>query len=156
MDFNLLTEMIKHNSWLDVPGCVISREGHQVDTSTNVWHLPYANAKSMSLNFKKIINVGIRWATKRYIQDRLEFTSTHAAYSSFQDAWREIIRYESDFYVNEYSDNDDLKQKLIKIFELALAEARKNHRLWSMYRPVQWYVWCAENYPEIGFVQPMH
>lgn len=77
MDFNLLTEMIKHNSWLDVPGCVISREGHQVDTSTNVWHLPYANAKSMSLNFKKIINVGIRWATKRYIQDRLEFVELH-------------------------------------------------------------------------------
>lgn len=122
-----------------------------MDTSTDVWHLPYAHANSMSINFAKIEDLGIRWATKRYLQGKLEFTSTHAAYSSFQDVLREVFRYQSDFEFRGNMNHEVLKNKLIKIFEKALSEARKKHRLWAMYRSIQWYVWCAENYPEIGF-----
>lgn len=151
MNLKSLHEQIELNGWLDVPDSVISREGHPVDTSNDIWYLPYTTAKSMSLNFSKIGDLGLRWATKRYIQDRLEFTSTYAAYSSFQDVWRELIRFQADFEFNKCSDCEELKINFIKTFEYALTESRKDHRLWVMYRPIQWYVWCAENYPEIGF-----
>ena len=151
MNLKSLYEQIESNGWLDVPDNIISREGHSVDTSSDIWHLPYTTAKSMSLNFSKIGDLGLRWATKRYIQDRLEFTSAHAAYSSFQDVWRELIRFQADFEFNKCFDYEELKINFIKAFEYALSESRKNHRLWVMYRPIQWYVWCAENYPEVGF-----
>jgi len=151
MNSHSLYKQIEINGWLEVPNTIISREGHQVDTSSDIWHLPYTTAKSMSLDFSKIFDLGLRWVTKRYIKDRLEFTSTHAAYSSFQDVWRELIRFQVEFEFNQCIDCEVLKINLIKTFEYALSESRKNHRLWAMYRLIQWYVWSAENYPEIGF-----
>ena len=103
------------------------------------------------MDFSKIVENGIRWAIKRHIQDRLEFTSTHAGYSAFQDVWRELFRYQGDFGIIEGLTHKEMKKRLISLFEKALSEARKKHRLWAMYRPIQWYVWCAEHYPEIGF-----
>ena len=37
------------------------------------------------------------------------------------------------------------------MYELAINKAHRQHQFWSLYRTVQWYVWCAEHYPEIGF-----
>ena len=31
------------------------------------------------------------------------------------------------------------------------SHARKKNKLWALYRPIRWYIWCAENYPELGF-----
>lgn len=81
----------------------------------------------------------------------MEATSTHAGFTAFTYLWTEIFRYQSDFKIVNGLDHAVLKQNLISLFEMALSEARKEHRLWAMYRPIQWYVWCAENYPEIGF-----
>lgn len=134
-----------------MPKTITTREGHSIDTSQEVWHLPYSARGNASLDFSKIVENGIRWAIKRHIQDRVEFTSTHAGFSAFQDVWRELFRYQDDLKIVNGLDFEVLKQKLISLFEMALSEARKEHRLWAMYRPIQWYVWCAENYPEIGF-----
>lgn len=134
-----------------MPDVIISREGHSINSSTDVWHLPYVVRGNSSVDFGKIVEKGIRWATKRYVQDRLEFTSTHSGYSVFQDVWRELLRFQNEFEIYYGLDYDDVKKRLISLFEKAIYEARKDHRLWAMYRPIQWYVWCAENYPEIGF-----
>lgn len=113
--------------------------------------MPYSTRDNASLDFGKIAEAGIRWAVKRHVQDRIEFTSTHAGYAAFQDVWRELLRYQGELGIIEGLAHEVLKQKLIILFEKALSEARKEHRLWAMYRPLQWYVWCAENYPELGF-----
>lgn len=63
MNLKSLYEQIELNGWLDVPSSVISREGHPVDTSNDILHLPYTTAKSMSLNFSKIDDLALRWAT---------------------------------------------------------------------------------------------
>lgn len=139
------------NGWHNVPKTITTREGHSLDTSQEVWHLPYSARDNASLNFNKIVEHGIRWAIKRHIQDRIEFTSTHAGYSAFQDVWRELLRYQNDYKIVNGLEIEEVKPRLISLFEMALSEARKEHRLWAMYRPIQWYVWCAENYPEIGF-----
>lgn len=144
-------ELISLNDWHDVPKSITSREGGLVDSSADIWHLPYSVRDHASLDFSKVVEHGIRWVLKRHVQDRLEFTSTHAGYAAFQDVWRELLRYQSDFKIIEGLAHEVLKKRLIDLVEKALSDARKNHRLWAMYRPIQWYVWCAENYPEIGF-----
>lgn len=104
-----------------------------------------------SIDFTKIINLNTRWATKRFIQEKIETTSSHAGYSHFHDVHRELIRYQNDYQLNEYTNYEPLKDGIIRSFERALSSARKKQRLWAMYRPIQWYIWCAENYPETGF-----
>lgn len=134
-----------------MPDLIITREGHYVNSSTDIWHLPYVLRENSSIDFGKIVEKNIRWATKRYVQNSLEFTSTHSGYSVFQDVWRELFRFQNEYEIYCGLNTDDVKNRLISLFEKTLSEARKNHRLSAMYRPIQWYVWCAENYPEIGF-----
>lgn len=151
MNLNSFAELIELNNWHDIPDILISREGHPVESSGDIWHLPNPTREHASLDFSKIANKGIRWATKRYIQDRLEFTSSHYAYSVFVDIWRQLFRFQNNFSITEGVGNYEVTERLVSLFESAISKSRKNHSLWEMYRPIQWYVWCAENYPEIGF-----
>lgn len=146
-----LRELIENNGWRDIAAVTISREGHEVDTSTDVWHLPYASVAHASIDFKKIENSNIRWATKRFIQEEIEITSTHSGYSYFNDIHREVYLHRSTSELMESKNDDEVRVALIKLFEGALSEARSNMRLWAIYRPIQWYIWGAENYPELGF-----
>ena len=104
-----------------------------------------------TLDFNNIINSSLRWATKRYIQEKIQTTSTHAGYSNFQDIKREFLRFQNDYGLIESLSNIELENKLISIVENRISQARAKHRLWALYRPIQWYIWCAENYPELGF-----
>lgn len=93
----------------------------------------------------------LRWATKRFVQEKIEVTSTHAGLAYFNDVHRELFSNQSEFISNENSNDEFLKYEGIKLFESALSKARNGHRLWAMFRTIEWYVWCAENYPETGF-----
>src|SRR3546814_6424630 len=31
------------------------------------------------------------------------------------------------------------------------SKARKEHKLYQLYPAIQWYIWCSERYPELGF-----
>lgn len=125
---------------------LVTREGKEVDISSDIWHLPYSARDNSTLNFEKIINIKLRDALKAHVSDRLKRISTHAGYTAFQDAWREVLR-----YWGEEINESNTESKLIKLFEEAISRARSKHRLWAMYRPIQWYIWCAENELENGF-----
>ena len=90
----------------------------------------------------------MRWALKTYVRDRVTRISTHAGYSVFSDVWAKLLKYASHSGINS---EEDIKDQLIEVVENAIAKARSEHKLYSMYRPIQWYIWCAENYPELGF-----
>ena len=66
----------------------------------------------------------------------------------FQDVWREFLRYAPSLF---QIDEKRLEEKLISLIETSILKARSEHRLWALYRPIQWYIYCAENYPELGF-----
>lgn len=151
MNINSLAELIELNNWHDVPDRLVSREGHYVIVTGDVWHLPIPILKDATIDFSKIVNESIRWATKRFIQDRIELTSSHNAYGIFFRVWRKLLHLQNDFFIVKEIDNNEVTERLISLFECALSESRKKHTLWEMYQPIQWYVWCAENYPEIGF-----
>lgn len=126
---------------------LITREGKEVDISSDTWQLPYSTRDYSTLNFNKIINIHMKDALKSYTEDRLRRVSTHAGYTIFHDVWRKIFRY----WDEEKSKREGVDSYLIELFELAINRTRARRKLERIYRPVQWYIWCAENCPENGF-----
>ncbi|QNQ54002.1 tyrosine-type recombinase/integrase [Serratia liquefaciens] len=132
-------------SWSEVER-LITREGKEVDISGDTWRLPYSARDNSTLIFKKIINSEIREALKDHVADRLKRVSTHAGYAAYQDVWREVLR-----HWGHPVSKVDTESHLIDLFESAINRARSRKKLWSMYRPIQWYIWSADNNPEYGF-----
>jgi hypothetical protein len=145
-----LQQLIETNGWLNPDKNTISREGKLVDLTGDIWHLPYSlwNASATTLDFTKILNHKIRWSLKSYIKERLQRVSIHAGCSAFQFVYSEVLRYETKYHMEA---EGEFKEQLVSLFEHIISEARENHRLWALYRPIQWYIYCAENYPELGF-----
>ena len=50
---------------------LITREGKEVDISSDTWQLPYSTRDYSTLNFNKIINIHMKDALKSYTEDRL-------------------------------------------------------------------------------------
>ena len=142
-----VADLIKLNDWQELPDKIITREGTELNISGDVWHLPYVIRDHASIDFLNISNESLRWGTKKYIKNKLETTSTHAGYTSYTYLKTEIFNKQEAISLQP----DKLKSSLVTLFERIISEARENHRLWALYRPIQWYIWCAENYPEIGF-----
>lgn len=123
----------------------VSREGYTVDISGDVWSLPYSLYPKTIVDFGKINNVVLRDVMRKYVLEKLVTTSTHAAFTSFSYLWTEFF--------SPYQERlgDNIEESLIRCFEEMLGRARSRHRLWAMYRPIKWFIWCADNYPERGF-----
>lgn len=126
---------------------IITREGSVVDTSGDEWHLPYTYYANASIDFGKIKNPFIKKALKHYVSMSLRLTSAHAGYSNFKVITLEIMK----FFDDDIAMTSSNEQALIEAFEIAISTARKEHRLWALYRAVEWYKWSFKNYPELGF-----
>ncbi|MEO5970660.1 MAG: site-specific integrase, partial [Bdellovibrionia bacterium] len=151
MNVEVLNELVEKNEWAQLPSQVITREGVAVDTTTDTWNLHYPIVADASIVFSKITNDMLRWCTKKYVYERLQFTSTHAGLMAFHDVWREFLRVQDEYQLSNQVRGEVLKEALIRLVEDSISHARSDHRLWALYRPVQWYLWCAENYSELGF-----
>ncbi|OGT37084.1 MAG: integrase [Gammaproteobacteria bacterium RIFCSPHIGHO2_12_FULL_38_14] len=151
MQLDALNELITQNGWLDIPEKIITREGKVINRTEEIWHLPYPIRADAKIDFNKIYDSRIRWCTKRYIQEKLQTTSTHAGFTSFTYLTTEFFKFQSDYSLTDILPTQELRDNLISLIENAISKARAHHRLWALYRPIQWYIWCAENYPELGF-----
>jgi len=143
-----IQELISFQGWQGISSTILTREGLSLNSSTDVWNLPYSVRGNSTLDFSKIVLDGVRWGLKFYIKDRIERVSTHAGYAAFQDVWREFLRHDA---LLLQSAENTLQDRLISLIESSISSARKKHRLWALYRPIQWYIYYAENYPELGF-----
>ncbi|HBF08402.1 MAG TPA: integrase [Gammaproteobacteria bacterium] len=123
----------------------MTREGKSVDISSDTWQLPYATRSNSTLRFERISNQQIKETLKAHVAERISRVSTHSGYTVYHDAWREVLQHWNTNYT------EDTETQLIGLFESAVNKARAKHTLWSMYRPIQWYIWAAENFPENGF-----
>ena len=124
---------------------IITREGKIVDISEEEWHLPYSS-RSSTMNFARLPSKPFKYALKHYVSYKIRLTSTHAGLAVFDDVLREIIPRIS----NEDMSNA-AEEELIEAFEVSINMAKKEHRLWALYRSIEWYKWSAKNYPELGF-----
>lgn len=125
---------------------ITTREGSIVDISGEQWHLPYSS-RSSTMNFDRLPSKPFKYALKHYVSYKIRLTSTHAGLIAFDDVLREIIPHIG----NEDMFNDAPEEALIEAFEKAINMAKKNHRLWALYRAIEWYKWSAQNYTELGF-----
>jgi hypothetical protein len=121
---SVLARLIEENEWLDIPSKIATREGHVINTSSNQWHLPYSMRAHATLDFNNIINPSLRWVTKRYIQEKIQITSTHAGYSNFQDIKREFLRFQNEYGLLENLNKIEIENKLISIIEHRISLAR--------------------------------
>ena len=123
---------------------ITTREGSIVDISEEQWHLPYSSHSS-TINFNRLPARSFKDALKHYVSYKARVTSTHAGLVVFNDVLRTIIP-----HVNDMCNNSP-EAELIDAFEKSINKARKDNCLWSLYRPIQWYIWSAQNYPALGF-----
>ena len=116
---------------------LFTREGKEIDISGDKWVLPIVIRDHSTIDFCKISNLQLRNALKHYVSDQMRRISASAGYKVFQDVWRQILRYwAKDIHVNEH---------LVELFEKAINKQRARQKLWMMYEPIRWYIWCAEN-----------
>lgn len=125
---------------------IITREGYKVDVSSDTWDLPYSVCSSR-LNFSRFESILIREALKNYVIHRMIHTSTHAGKVLFEDVAREILP----FIEKNSNKTTHVEDLLVKAFEQSISKARADHRLWALYRPIQWYIWSETNNPSLGF-----
>ena len=50
------------NGWREIPDFIVSREGKKVNTTGDLWNLPYAiDTSSSKLDFSKFENENLKW-----------------------------------------------------------------------------------------------
>lgn len=142
-------QLIEQQGWLDVPNNVITREGVQVSISGDLWRFPLPYESGV-IDFRGIENTLLQWSAKRRVIYRAETVSTHAAIQEMKSL-KEFFSQQHEYGLSKELNCEQLKGPLIALVENTIFRARAKHRLWALYRPIQWYIWCAENYPELGF-----
>lgn len=149
---NQLLQQARDNndSRLNLPDTFFTREGVKVESAGDVWVLPLLYRHSR-LDFSRIQSGTLKVVVKSCIIDQATRVSSHAGVQYWSDISAAIFSKQTDYSLVSDLSIDDLELRLIAVMEAAINEARKRHRLWALYRPIQWYIWCAENYPEFGF-----
>ncbi len=143
-----LDQMISLYGWRNFPSRITTREGFEVDISTNIWQLPIVYQVCPIINTGKIANSRLRWSLQAYIIDRIERVSTVAGDRAFHRIWGTVLRHQNSLGIGV---DDDFREPLITFVEGVIFQARANHALDRTYETIRWYIWCAERYPELGF-----
>ena len=89
---------------------LLTREGKAVDISGDIWQLPYSSRSSSTLRFDRISDKLIKESLIAHVTDRIIRVSTHAGYTAYNDAWREILRH---WNINH---KENTKNELIELF----------------------------------------
>jgi hypothetical protein len=145
-----LNDLIEHHGWLDIPRTTISREGYAFATGNDEWvlHAP-SGVKAIAFDF--VEHPFLKWALQRYILHCVQYISSVEGYNSARRIRSCIFSKLKERQPIGNSNIDDIRDLLIVCMQDFIREAREDHVLWGAYRPVRWYVWCADNYPELGF-----
>jgi hypothetical protein len=123
------------NGWREIPNFIISREGKKVNTTGDLWNLPYSiDTSSSKVDFSKFPNENLRWVLKSFIIEKIEKVSIHAGLQHFQDIWIKFFRNNLEII----NSAQDIEETLIAVVEDAINLGRSEHKLWALYRPIQW------------------
>jgi integrase len=142
---NLSDVKVVERSWFEVKS-LVTREGKKIDISGDKWLLPLVILNSSWIDFGKVSNLQLRNALKHYVSDQLSRISTSAGLKIFNNVWRHVLR-------NWGKDTQQLtvKYHLIELFEESINVLRSRHKLWMMYEPIRWYIWCSDNISDSAF-----
>jgi len=127
-----------------------TREGFSVNIESDIWVLPVTNRASR-INFSNIHNSNLKGLIKEFIVDQASRVSSTSALNYFFEISRFIISRERDFKLFNNISSKEFEERLISLIEDVINAVRRVHKLHDFYRIREWYVWCSEVYPEIGF-----
>jgi len=133
-----------------IPQRFFTREGIEVATFGDIWVLPLSYRQSR-INFSRIENLNLKWAIQKVVIYQATHVSSHAGLVYWYDFSACVLSRAEKFGITENISAFQFEDRLIEIMEDAIHEARSKHRLWALYRTVQWYIWCSENFSEAGF-----
>lgn len=134
----------------ELPSQFFTREGVKVEIAGDRWAFPLLYRHSR-LDFSRVENDTLKTSIKRCIIDQASRVSTHAGCQYWSDISASIVSRQKKHSLMPDISAVEFEERLIALMEEAISQARNKHRLWALYRPIQWYIWCAESYSELGF-----
>lgn len=145
-----LSQLLADNSWAEPPTEFITREGKRARLIDGKWHLPI-EAKRGLINLDRMPCVLLKWVSTKYIVYLSQTVSSISAFNSWESICSELS--DRSFFNASASciHPEILKPALIEQMERMICKLKVERKLWRAYRPVQWYIWGAEHYPELGF-----
>jgi hypothetical protein len=129
-----------------------SREGIEIEVLGDQWELPIPHRHS-NIDFTSVENINLKYSIKKCIVDQVSRVSSNSGFQYWSDISYIILSQQASFSIFEGISSNELENRLINLIEDVLNKARMKHKLWSLYRVIQWYIWCSENFPELGFSQ---
>lgn len=147
-----LEQLVSDNGWAEIPQEFVTREGRLAILSEGRWFLPCETRKGW-VNIERFASPILKWLMAKYMIHTAQVASSiHAA--GCVDAVYYQLKHRDFFSASSAcTDPDLLKPALIEQMELMLARLNIKCQLWDAYRPIRWYLWGAENYPELGFCE---
>ena len=139
---------LNYPEYYEFPESIISREGVEININSDSWVLPIIEKRN-KLDFLKIPAINYRAALKKYVIHRIETVSSISGYLAYCRVWQKIFK---NFIIIE----DSIKKsesRLITAIETTIGNLKDEQKLYEIYEVVQWYIWCSEVTPELGFNQ---
>ncbi|MDH1869272.1 hypothetical protein N5D83_21045 [Pseudomonas chengduensis] len=147
-----LTDLIVDNQWEQIPQEFITREGRKAsfDEVAGKLYLPIESRHGV-INLRQISNPILLWVVIKYLVHLARVVSSITA----MNGWNDIVRV---LKAREFLSKsascvcpEIMQEALISQVVWAIAHYAQEGKLWCIYRFVQWYIWSAECYPELGF-----
>lgn len=145
-------DLIVDNGWEAIPESIITREGRAaiVDECEGRLYLPTESTRGV-INITQIICPILQWVAVKFVISQVRSVSSIAGLNAWKDIvlvlkFREFLSKSS-----ECKYPDILEHALIAQVEWVINRYVQDGELWKIYRFVQFYIWAAEHYPELGF-----
>lgn len=145
-------DLIFDNGWEAIPSSFITREGRNalMDAREGRLYLP-VESKHGAIKLDSVPCEILRWAIIKFVVRQCRVVSSIAGLNAWYDVIRALRFREFLSKSSECEYPEILEQALISQVEWVVDHYAQIGSLWNIYRFVQFYIWAAENYPELGF-----
>ncbi len=145
-------DLIVDNGWEKIPNYFVTREGRNAVVSERErrLYLP-VESKHGVIKLDNIPCLILRWVLIKYVIHVSRVVSSISGLNVWNDVLR-ILKFRGFLAKSANCEFPDiLEEALISQVEWVINHYVQAGSLWSVYRFVQFYIWSAENYPELGF-----
>lgn len=147
-----LEQLVADNGWAEIPEEFVTREGKLAKLIEGKWFLPCETLSGV-LDIRRFGSPVLQWVLTKYMIHVAQVTSSIDSYNAVNEAY--FLLKHRDFFKKSISctDPEILKPALIAQMEMMIIQLKEERKLWRAFRPIRWYIWGAEHYPELGFCE---
>lgn len=145
----LLEKLIDDNGWAATPETFVTREGRQAKIIDGCCYLPIESQGSR-VRLNRPASPLLLWVATKYIVLRAQTISSIDASNCWGSIFGELTRAFVEI-TQEVFDPAVFQDLLVARMQKLIIDMRRLQRLHRCYRLIQFYIWAAQNYPELGF-----